>query len=445
VRYLGALRIRFEAPERTCQLDFALTRRQGRMDTRRQLATAGRGRCLRTSRRRPRVDRPSAARPEPPIISLDADSWRAEYVDSGTVNSKSDQSVTQRASYRRCIERITARWPLFAERRRQQLQRGLFGAPVEKVAEEIVQDLFTDVLDWSLEDVVLQVGRADIVLTDMGVKRLVLEIKRPGALSWNRRSVEIALDQAGRYAAAQKVNAVAVSDGNLLYAADIVGGAFETVSSRSLTRRIRRSPSGGCPSTGSTDRVLRSHQRRPFRSLRPPTSTPHRPPRLSCSTTSTDCPPAASPTSDRLPMCTGGNCPICTPTPARTRNVSPWRSSRSSATTEGQRLTSPGPRSQTFSFACPWLPSNCGSFLAKVKPPRPRTSKLTKHWSNWTGSLMSGAASPENDSPVGAPIDPDMRWRSRTRSRRSGHLVGANRPPPPGSSPSTQAGFLLAA
>ena len=60
--------------------------------------------------------------------------------------------------------------------------QGLFDSPVEKVAENILEDLFTMVLDWSLDDVNLQVGRADVVLSELGIKRLVLEVKRPGTL-----------------------------------------------------------------------------------------------------------------------------------------------------------------------------------------------------------------------------------------------------------------------
>lgn len=125
------------------------------------------------------------------------------------------------SSYRRCVERIEATWPAFAARRRERLRQGLFDAPVEKVAENILEDLLVEVLDWSLGDVNLQVGRADIVLSALGIKRLVLEVKRPGALVWNRRAVKEALDQAQRYAAVQRVGTVAVSDGHLLYAADV--------------------------------------------------------------------------------------------------------------------------------------------------------------------------------------------------------------------------------
>jgi len=141
-------------------------------------------------------------------------------------HASGDDAYTQLASYRRCVERIAASWPAFTTRRRQRLRQGLFDSPVEKVAENIIEDLFTTVLDWSLGDVNLQVGRADVVLSELGIKRLVLEVKRPGSLIWHRRAVEAALDQARRYAAMQKVGAVAVSDGHMLYAADVVAGGL---------------------------------------------------------------------------------------------------------------------------------------------------------------------------------------------------------------------------
>lgn len=97
---------------------------------------------------------------------------------------------------------------------------------VERVAEDILRDLFSDVLDWPLEDVVVQVGRADLTLSSLGVKHVVVEVKRPGSLRWDRRGVAAALDQARRYADEQRVKAVAVSDGDMLYAADLVGGGF---------------------------------------------------------------------------------------------------------------------------------------------------------------------------------------------------------------------------
>lgn len=140
--------------------------------------------------------------------------------------SDPSDSYLSLSSYRRCTDRIHAAWPSFVSRRAERLGQGLFDAPVEKVAENILEDLFTQVLDWNLADVNLQVGRADIVLSELGIKRLVLEVKRPGSLSWHRVAVNAALDQALGYASAQKVGAVAVSDGQMLYAADVTHGGL---------------------------------------------------------------------------------------------------------------------------------------------------------------------------------------------------------------------------
>jgi hypothetical protein len=81
-------------------------------------------------------------------------------------------------------------------------------------------------LDWPLADFNHQVEHAGIVLTDHGIKRLVVEVKRPGSLAWSRRAVESALAQAMRYAGEQKVKAVAVSDRLMLYAANIAEGGL---------------------------------------------------------------------------------------------------------------------------------------------------------------------------------------------------------------------------
>ncbi len=142
--------------------------------------------------------------------------------DAGTESG----GYTNLASYRHCVARISGSWPGFTAQRRERLRQGLFGAPMEKIAENILEDLFTQVLDWTLADVNLQVGRADIILSELGIKRLVLEVKRPGSLLWHRRAVEAALAQALGYAASQRVGAVAVSDGHMLYAADIVNGGL---------------------------------------------------------------------------------------------------------------------------------------------------------------------------------------------------------------------------
>jgi hypothetical protein len=131
------------------------------------------------------------------------------------------------ASHRHCKERIDNAWPGFLSKREQRLeQQRRLGEASEKVAENILEDLFTAVLDWPLTDFNNQVEYADIVLTDHGIKRLIIEAKRPGSLAWSRHAVHSALDQACRYADEQKVKTVAVSDGMMLYAANIVHGGL---------------------------------------------------------------------------------------------------------------------------------------------------------------------------------------------------------------------------
>lgn len=137
-------------------------------------------------------------------------------------------SIEKLASYQRCIQRIQAHWPAFLQKRLQRLaQQERYGVASEKVAENIVEDLFIEVLDWELADLNNQVGYADIVLTKAGIKYLLLETKRPGALAWNQHAVEKALAQALRYAAEQRVTCVAISDGMLLYAANLLHGGLE--------------------------------------------------------------------------------------------------------------------------------------------------------------------------------------------------------------------------
>jgi hypothetical protein len=131
------------------------------------------------------------------------------------------------AAHRRCLERLCAAWPAFLDKRRQRLeQQQRLGEACEKVAENILEDLFTTVLDWPLANINNQMERADLVLTDHGIKRLVIEVKRPGSLAWNRRALQAALEQALRYAAEQKICRVAISDGTMLYAADVTDGGL---------------------------------------------------------------------------------------------------------------------------------------------------------------------------------------------------------------------------
>jgi hypothetical protein len=135
------------------------------------------------------------------------------------------EDFTALASYQRCIQRLRENWPQFLTRRKERLvQQERHGLASEKVAEDILQDLLTQVLDWSIEDLNNQLGYADLVLTRLGVKYLLLEVKRPGALAWNERAVEAALEQALRYAHDQKVRCVGVTDGLMLYVKDVVEG-----------------------------------------------------------------------------------------------------------------------------------------------------------------------------------------------------------------------------
>ncbi len=136
-------------------------------------------------------------------------------------------SIANLASHRHCVERIQNAWAGFLAKRAERLeQERRQGEACEKVAENILEDLFTSVLDWHLSDLNNQVMYADIVLTNLGIKHLIVEVKRPGSLAWNRRAVESALQQAKRYADEQRVKTIAVSDGEMLYAANIADGGL---------------------------------------------------------------------------------------------------------------------------------------------------------------------------------------------------------------------------
>jgi hypothetical protein len=138
-----------------------------------------------------------------------------------TLAGKSYQSL---ATWRHCVERIEAEWRNFLTAREDRLRHG---GESEKVAETILEDLFTGVLDWSKGDLNYQIGFADIVLSRNLAKYLVIEVKRPGMLSSGRRTLHAALEQARRYADEQHVPRIAASDGRYLYAADIKGGGLD--------------------------------------------------------------------------------------------------------------------------------------------------------------------------------------------------------------------------
>ncbi|MHB8415705.1 MAG: type I restriction endonuclease [Acidiferrobacteraceae bacterium] len=132
------------------------------------------------------------------------------------------------ATFRKFIGRLPASWPTFLRQRQSRLaQQARNGVAAEKVAENILEDFFTIALDWTIGDLNNQLQYADIVLTSRGIKHLLIEVKRPGSLRWDQTSLEQALSQARRYADEQRVRTIAVSDGTLFYAADIVNGGLQ--------------------------------------------------------------------------------------------------------------------------------------------------------------------------------------------------------------------------
>ena len=67
--------------------------------------------------------------------------------------------IQQLATYRRCVERIHSNWKTFLDKRGQRLEQlKRQGIAAEKVAENILEDLFTEVLDWPLSNINNQVG-----------------------------------------------------------------------------------------------------------------------------------------------------------------------------------------------------------------------------------------------------------------------------------------------
>ena len=120
---------------------------------------------------------------------------------------------------------MTRTWADFQARRWERLaQQARLGTAAEKVAGNILEDLFTMVLDWRLSEVNDRAGHAGLTLTRLGAKQLIVEVRRRGSLAWNERAIDVALAQANRSADGQRVKAVAISDGIMLYARDLVPG-----------------------------------------------------------------------------------------------------------------------------------------------------------------------------------------------------------------------------
>lgn len=138
--------------------------------------------------------------------------------------------IKELASYQSTVKHIAANWPAFLDKRGQRLAQQRYGTASEKVAENILEDLLTMVIGWPLSNINNQVGYADLVVTNLSIKQLIIEAKRPASLAWNRDAIESALDQAIRHADEQRVKCVGISDGYMLYAADIKnGGLYDRV------------------------------------------------------------------------------------------------------------------------------------------------------------------------------------------------------------------------
>ena len=135
-------------------------------------------------------------------------------------------SVDGLARQRRCIEQIRQRWPVFIERRGVHLRSHAVGqVPCERIAENIVFDLFAVVLDWGRDQVRWLEGRVDLLLTGLGVKHLIIEVKRPGSLD-GPGSIARAFRQARGYAEQHNVRSVAVCDGGYLEVRDLSASSF---------------------------------------------------------------------------------------------------------------------------------------------------------------------------------------------------------------------------
>ena len=132
------------------------------------------------------------------------------------------------AVYKRFTEHINSNWEAFLSKRAERLrQKDRYGDAAEKVTENITEDLLTIGLDWNVGDINNQVGYADLLVTRLGVKHLIIETKRHGALAWSERAVYAALEQARCYADEQKVKCIGVTDGVMFYAADIEAGGLK--------------------------------------------------------------------------------------------------------------------------------------------------------------------------------------------------------------------------
>ena len=134
--------------------------------------------------------------------------------------------MENQTKYIKFQERINNNWPLFLSKRNDFLvQKERYGNASEKVTENILHILFTEVLDWNVRDINYQIEFADIEITKLGIKRIIIEAKRPGRISWNEFQIEKHINQALGYASKQKVSTIAISDGSKLYVLNVEGGS----------------------------------------------------------------------------------------------------------------------------------------------------------------------------------------------------------------------------
>ena len=135
--------------------------------------------------------------------------------------------MENQAKYIKFLERLNTNWPTFNSKRKDFLvQNERLGKTPEKVTENILSFLFTEVLDWDLRDINYQVDFADIEITKLGIKRIVIEAKRPGGITWdNVLQLEKHINQALRYAYKQKISIIGICDGKKLYILNVEEGS----------------------------------------------------------------------------------------------------------------------------------------------------------------------------------------------------------------------------
>lgn len=217
------------------------------------------------------------------------------------------------AGYRKLHRRVREQWPEFLVRRGHHLaSHEPGGSPTERVAENIISELFTRVLDWELEDIGYQIQYADIVLSSMDIKRVVVEAKRPGWLSWETVQECPGVYQAWGYAEEQGVPLVVVCDGTVLYGAELRNGGLLPRLAVDLSAPVPSPSCGGSPSMGCT-----APTPPPLPSPGGPPPTPPHPSRGSCSTRSTSCQLGVSRTSGRPRTPPPGSSPASTLPPGR--------------------------------------------------------------------------------------------------------------------------------